>query len=63
MSLERLCADVQELAIKTAKFISEEQRKLSSMPIQSKGLHNYVTHVDTGAEERIVNGKIGRAHV
>jgi myo-inositol-1(or 4)-monophosphatase len=56
MSLERLCADVQELAIKTAKFISEEQRKLSSMPIQSKGLHNYVTHVDTGAEERIVNG-------
>jgi len=56
MSLERLCADVQELAINTAGFIKDEQRKLSLDSIRSKGLHNYVTYVDTGAEERIVSG-------
>jgi myo-inositol-1(or 4)-monophosphatase len=56
MSLERLCADVRELAINTANFIREEQQKLSSQPVRSKGLHNYVTYVDTGAEERIISG-------
>ena len=56
MSLERLCADVRELALNTGEFIRNEQQKLSSDSILSKGLHNYVTFVDTSAEERIVNG-------
>jgi myo-inositol-1(or 4)-monophosphatase len=56
MSLERLCADVQELAINTGEFIRNEQHRLSSGNIQAKGLHNYVTYVDTAAEERIISG-------
>jgi len=55
MNLSSLCSEVRELAVDTGHFIKNQQKKLSADTIQSKGLHNYVTYVDTSAEERIVS--------
>jgi len=56
MDLEILCLQVRELAKETGAYIQEEQKKLSAGEIEAKGLHNYVTYVDTSAEKRLVNG-------
>ena len=56
MDLENLCAQVKNLAIDTGYFILNEQKRFSSEDIQSKGVHNYVTYVDTTSEEKLVTG-------
>lgn len=56
INLENLCVEVKRLAIETGSFILNEQKRFSSEDIQSKGLHNYVTYVDTTSEEKLVNG-------
>jgi myo-inositol-1(or 4)-monophosphatase len=56
MDPENLCVEVKSLAIETGSFILNEQKRFSSEDIQSKGLHNYVTYVDTTSEEKLVNG-------
>ncbi len=55
MNLSSLCNMVRELAVETGRFIKNQQKELSTDTIQSKGLHNFVTHVDTSAEKRIVS--------
>jgi myo-inositol-1(or 4)-monophosphatase len=55
MNLSSLCSSVRELAVETGHFIQQQQKKLSTDTIQSKGLHNFVTDVDTRAEERLVS--------
>ncbi len=52
MDLKILCHSVIELAKNTGKYISEEGRK--SKHIETKGKNDFVTHIDKGAEERIV---------
>ena len=54
-----LCGKVRELALETGRFIKKEQEQLSLPDIRSKGLHNFVTTVDTGAERMIVDGLTG----
>lgn len=56
MDLENLCVEVKNLAIETGSFILNEQKRFSSEEIQSKGVHNYVTYVDTTSEEKLVAG-------
>lgn len=56
MDLENLCVQVKNLAIETGYFILNEQKRFSSEDIQSKGVHNYVTYVDTASEEKLVTG-------
>ena len=56
MDLENLCEKVIALVKEVAEFISEERKNFSSENIQIKGKHNFVTHVDTGAEEQLVKG-------
>jgi myo-inositol-1(or 4)-monophosphatase len=56
INLENLCVEVKSLAIETGSFILKEQKRFSSEDIQSKGLHNYVTYVDTTSEEKLVKG-------
>jgi myo-inositol-1(or 4)-monophosphatase len=56
MNLENLCSEVISLVKEVGKFISEERKKFSTDSIQTKGKHNFVTHVDTGAEKRLVDG-------
>lgn len=55
MELPDLCTKVRELALETGSYIKREQGKLSSPDIRAKGLHNYVTSVDTAAERMIVD--------
>jgi myo-inositol-1(or 4)-monophosphatase len=56
MDLENLCVEVKNLAIETGSFILNEQKRFSSENIQAKGIHNYVTYVDTASEEKLVTG-------
>jgi myo-inositol-1(or 4)-monophosphatase len=56
LNLENLCVEVKSLAIETGSFILNEQKRFSIEDIQSKGLHNYVTYVDTTSEKKLVNG-------
>ncbi len=50
----QLCLHVCDVARDAGQFIRDEMPRLSASDIESKGLHNYVTHVDTTAEKRIV---------
>ncbi len=56
MSLENLCKDAIILVEDVASYIREERKKFSSANIQTKGKHDYVTHVDKEAELRLVTG-------
>lgn len=56
MNLEKLCEDVRELVLKTADFINAERENQGSLRLETKGRSNFVTHVDKGAEERLVDG-------
>jgi myo-inositol-1(or 4)-monophosphatase len=56
MELEKLCSEVMELARETGEFILEERRKFSGSGFEAKGKQNFVTHVDTGSEKRLVEG-------
>ncbi len=56
MDLEHLCSEVQQIALEAARFIREERKKFPSNSVESKGLHNYVTYVDTSSEKIIVEG-------
>ena len=50
----KLCLLVCDVARDAGQFIREELPLLSRSDIERKGLHSYVTHVDTNAEKRIV---------
>ncbi len=56
MDLEQLCNEVMDLARLTGEFILEERKKFSSSSFEEKGRQNFVTHVDTAAEKRLVKG-------
>jgi len=56
MNLEKLCHEVIGLVTNTAIFISGELEKRVELDVEVKGRHNYVTHVDKGAEELLVTG-------
>ncbi len=54
MNLELMCMQVNNLARAVGSMILDESTKLKSADVKEKGLHNYVTYVDTQAEERLV---------
>lgn len=56
MNLEQITQQVQSLSKETGKFILEEWDKFSSEQIESKGLHDFVTNVDTQSEKKLVEG-------
>jgi myo-inositol-1(or 4)-monophosphatase len=56
MNLEKLCEDVRAIVAETAGYIAFELEKSIDLNIEVKGRHNYVTHVDKGAEEILVKG-------
>jgi myo-inositol-1(or 4)-monophosphatase len=55
MNLEILCSQVQELARKVGRFISDEGLKFTSEDIIHKGRADMVTYVDKTAEAQIVS--------
>ncbi len=49
-----LCAEVREIAIRAGDYIGGQLKSLKASDVESKGLHNFVTHVDKTAEKLIV---------
>lgn len=56
MNLDQICRDTVELVETVSEFIRGERNNFSLENIETKGKHNFVTHVDKGAEERLVQG-------
>ena len=51
---ERLCTQVCDVAKQAGDFIRQEAGAFSAKSVEIKGIHNFVTYVDKGAEELIV---------
>ena len=56
MDLENLCGDVITIVKNTGDYITSELKRRDSIDVKSKGLHNYVTHVDLTAEKILTKG-------
>jgi len=52
---EVLCSQVCEIAQQAGAFIRNESGAFSSKSVEVKGIHNFVTYVDKGAEKIIVD--------
>ena len=52
---ERLCLQVCGIAKQAGEFIRKEAEAFSTKSVEVKGLHNFVTYVDKGAEKLIVD--------
>ena len=50
-----LCSQVCEIAKQAGDFIRKESAAFSTKNVEVKGLHNFVTYVDKGAEKIIVD--------
>jgi len=55
INLESVCKQTREIAIEVGRFIKEQQNKITSEVIESKGKHDFVTYVDKTAELKIVD--------
>jgi len=56
MNLEQICSQVCDLSKSVGAFIKTEAEKIKQENIEVKGLNNFVTYVDKGAEMKIVEG-------
>jgi myo-inositol-1(or 4)-monophosphatase len=56
MDLQVICNNVTDLCNNVAGYIRREREGFTSESIESKGKHNFVTHVDKGSEERLIYG-------
>lgn len=54
--LAEICDQVKDLTLEVGDFIRQESRGFSAGNIETKGVHDYVTYVDKGAEERLIQG-------
>lgn len=55
MDLQKVCENVVIAARKAGKFMLEEQSRFSIEKVEKKGMHDYVSYVDKGAEEIIIS--------
>jgi len=56
MNLENICHKVIDLTEITGNYIVSELEEREDISIESKGLHNYVTHVDKTSERMLIDG-------
>jgi myo-inositol-1(or 4)-monophosphatase len=54
MDLQKICTEVVNIARETGNYIRRERMSFSSEMVETKGLHNFVSHVDKQAESQIV---------
>ena len=59
MDLKDICSEVEAVAAETASFIMKESEKFDRKLIKTKGLHDFVSYVDIGAEKMLVE-KLGK---
>ncbi|MGC8866390.1 MAG: inositol monophosphatase family protein [Bacteroidales bacterium] len=55
MNYEKIALEVESIAREAATFIRQKAGNIRESDVEYKGLHNYVTAVDKGSEELIVN--------
>jgi myo-inositol-1(or 4)-monophosphatase len=58
MDLKDICNKVEAIATETAAFIMKESERFDKRLIKTKGLHDFVSYVDLGAEKILVE-KLG----
>jgi len=51
---EKICRSTISTAVEAGRFLREERKKFSIDRVETKGLHDFVSYVDRGAEELIV---------
>jgi myo-inositol-1(or 4)-monophosphatase len=56
ISLEKMTSQVIDLTREAGRYLKDEVTKISRDDIETKGLHNYVTHVDKTSEKMLVDG-------
>ena len=56
MNMQLLCEQVIELTKTTGVFLKNFRTNLTTVDVESKGLHNYVTAADKESERRLVEG-------
>lgn len=54
-NLKSICEDVLEITHSAAEYIRQERKGFSMDMVETKGLHNFVSHVDKEAEQQIVS--------
>jgi myo-inositol-1(or 4)-monophosphatase len=59
MDLKDICSKVEDIAAETAAFIIKESERFNKNLTKTKGLHDYVSYVDIGAEKMLIE-KLGR---
>jgi myo-inositol-1(or 4)-monophosphatase len=59
MELKDLCREIEIVARQTGRFIMKESRRFDIARIESKGPNDFVSYVDRGAEEMLVEN-LGR---
>lgn len=55
MNLREICASTEQAARETASFILAESKRFDLKATESKGLNDFVSYVDRGSEELLVN--------
>jgi myo-inositol-1(or 4)-monophosphatase len=58
MELKDLCSEIEIIAQETGRFIMKESQRFDISMVKSKGLHDFVSYVDMGAEKMLVE-KLG----
>lgn len=51
---ERICGRVRQVAEQAAEYIAAERKRFTADKVETKGVHNFVSYVDKGAEKIIV---------
>jgi len=59
MDLKDICRKVEIIASETAEYIMKESERFDLDSVKTKGLHDFVSHVDLGAEKMLVE-KLGK---
>jgi myo-inositol-1(or 4)-monophosphatase len=54
MDLKNICIEIEEIAAEAAKFITKESGSFDVTLARSKGLHDFASYVDLGAEKIVV---------
>lgn len=56
---EQICSRVREIAVEAGAYISAERQKFTADKVESKGVHDFVSYVDKGAEKHIIEALAG----
>jgi myo-inositol-1(or 4)-monophosphatase len=55
MNLKKICLEIEKIAYETGAYILKESEGFDIKKSESKGLHDFVSYVDKGSEEMLVD--------